>query len=235
MCGQCDLNVYHNFAYDMIEERKQLSTDTEITLKANVWPLVRIRLVKALSSPFFGLYSSLHLLANVHNTLPSQFLCFDSISVFFLQKSMDSDSHSTEPHKHQQPSKSNSELFSSAKLVAEAARCSFNKENDKVDKGKAAGAAADLLDAASHYGKLEEKSFGKYVDKAENYLHQYHSSHSLTNTTTTDSGHPNTTTHSGHPNTTTHSSKPDSGGDHENSESGYGDYLKIAQGFLKKN
>uniref|UniRef100_A0A5B7BLR1 Nodulin-related protein 1 n=1 Tax=Davidia involucrata TaxID=16924 RepID=A0A5B7BLR1_DAVIN len=132
----------------------------------------------------------------------------------------------THPEKHhQQPS--TSELLSSAKLMAEAAKATLNHESDKVDKAKVSGAAADLLGAASHYGKLEEKSFGKYVEKAENYLHQYHSSgHSTTTTTTTTSGHSATAA-------TTHSFSNSGGDDH--SGSGYGDYLKMAEGFLKKH
>jgi hypothetical protein len=46
--------------------------------------------------------------------------------------------------------------------VADVAQSSLRHEN--FDKEKAAGAAADLLGAASHYGNLEEKSFGKYVE-----------------------------------------------------------------------
>ncbi|KAG2707033.1 hypothetical protein I3843_05G117400 [Carya illinoinensis] len=125
-----------------------------------------------------------------------------------------------DPQKHRQPS--NSELMASAKLVAEAAQSTLSQENDKVDKGRVAGAAEDLLDAASRYGKLEEKSYGNYVEKAETYLHQYHSSHS--STTSTDSGHSATQTAD---------SAPPSGDDGQ-SGSGYGDYLKMAEGFLKK-
>lgn len=133
-----------------------------------------------------------------------------------------SDSH----HKHHKPS--NSELLSSAKLVAEAARATLNHESDKIDKAKFAGAAGDLLSAASDYGKLEEKSFGKYVEKAEDYLHEYHSSQSKTTTTTINSGHSSTTT-----TTTTHSSthlSSDGGDGHAGG--GYGEYFKMAEGFL---
>ena len=143
------------------------------------------------------------------------------------------DSFSTDPKgkkQHHQPS--NSELFSSAKLVAEAAKSSFNHESDKVDKGKVAGAAEDLLSAASRYGKLEEKGYGKYVDKAENYLHGYHTSHSSTTTTTTTDDSGNTTTTATATHTETHSS---GGKEHGKSGSGgYGDYFKMAEGFLKK-
>ena len=124
-------------------------------------------------------------------------------------------------HQHHQPS--NSELMASAKLLAEAGQTAFSQGAGKVDKARAAGAAGDLLEAASSYGKLEETSYGKYVEKAETYLDQYGnpSSQSQSHSTTTDS-------------------KPHSaagGGDHEsegNTESGTGDYVKMAQGFLKK-
>lgn len=72
-----------------------------------------------------------------------------------------------------------SDLLSSAKLVADAAKSSFGGGSDSVDKGKVAGATADLLGAASDYGKLDQtKGFGMYVEKAENYLHEYEGSHS---------------------------------------------------------
>ncbi|GMP52748.1 hypothetical protein CsSME_00018450 [Camellia sinensis var. sinensis] len=77
-------------------------------------------------------------------------------------------------HHDQQLQSASSDLLSSAKLMAEAAKAALNHET--VDTGRVAGAAADLLEAVSHYGKLEEKSFGKYVEKAEDYLHQYLSS-----------------------------------------------------------
>ncbi|RZC58549.1 hypothetical protein C5167_005853 [Papaver somniferum] len=137
-------------------------------------------------------------------------------------------------HKHP----SSSELFASAKVVADAVT---NKEKDKLNKERVADAAADLLDAAQTYGKLEEtKGMGKYVQQAEDYLHNY----KATTTTTTTTSHPTqpdtttTTTHS----TTVESSEPLGGGhhgkpEHEKSESGgggVGDYFKMAEGFLKK-
>ncbi|XP_010044444.2 uncharacterized protein LOC104433408 [Eucalyptus grandis] len=79
-------------------------------------------------------------------------------------------------HAHHKPD--NSELMASAKVVAEAARHTFSHETNKIDRARVAGAASDILDAACHYGKLEEKSYGKYVEKAEGYLHQYGSSNS---------------------------------------------------------
>ncbi|XVE85779.1 hypothetical protein DITRI_Ditri17bG0118400 [Diplodiscus trichospermus] len=134
-------------------------------------------------------------------------------------------SHNKPSHHHEKPAKSSSELLSSAKLVAEAAKNTLHHESDKVDKGKVSGAAADLLGAASHYGKLDhEKGVGKYVEKAENYLHNYHSSHSNPTTTTT-------TAHSG----VAHSTKPEKHSESHDGSGGYGDYMKMAQGFLKKH
>lgn len=147
---------------------------------------------------------------------------------------MESDPHNkpSQSHHNEKHTKSSSELLSSAKLVAEAAKSTLHHDQrDKVDKGKVAGAAADLLDAASHYGKLDQqKGAGKYVEKAENYLHHYHSSHSTTTTTTAATAD----LHSGAHSTTKpekHSDSHGSGGDH----GGSGDYLKMAQGFLKKH
>ncbi|KAL4639623.1 hypothetical protein ACB092_03G231800 [Castanea dentata] len=137
-------------------------------------------------------------------------------------------------HQHRQPS--NAELMASAKVLAESGQTTVSQGASKVDKARAAGAASDLLEAASSYGKLEEKSYGKYVEQAETYLDQYGNpaskSHSTTPTTPTPS-------HSSTPSTTT-DSKPNSAaaaGDHKsegNTESGTGGYLKMAQGFLKK-
>ncbi|CAL5430828.1 unnamed protein product [Camellia sinensis] len=146
--------------------------------------------------------------------------------------------HQHQQHHDQQLQSASSDLLSSAKLMAEAAKAALNHET--VDTGRVAGAAADLLEAASHYGKLEEKSFGKYVEKAEDYLHQYHSSHSTTTTTTTASGDTTTTT-STHSSSHSHPNPhPYSGGDEDEdgksgSGGGYGEYFKMAEGFLKKH
>lgn len=125
-----------------------------------------------------------------------------------------------------------SSLFSDAKVVAEAAKSSFGGGSDKVDTGKAAGAAANLLDAASHYGKLDEKGLGKYVDKAEEYLHQHHGSHSSAATTNVGSGG-----HAGAP-AEKHSATAPPHGEHGGaaeggSESKLGDYANMAERFLK--
>ncbi|KAH0753558.1 hypothetical protein KY290_023828 [Solanum tuberosum] len=69
---------------------------------------------------------------------------------------------------------STTELFASAKVLADAAQSQFNKDSDKIDNKKVAEAAADVLDAAQKYGKLDEtQGIGQYVEKAETYLHQY--------------------------------------------------------------
>lgn len=74
-------------------------------------------------------------------------------------------------HEHQQLDPT--ELFSSAKVVAGAAKSAFGGAADQVDKSAAAGAASDLLGAVSHYTNIEESSYGKYVEQAETYLGQY--------------------------------------------------------------
>ncbi|XP_023900328.1 nodulin-related protein 2 [Quercus suber] len=123
-------------------------------------------------------------------------------------------------HQHHQPS--NAELMASGKVLAEAGQTTVSQGAGKVDKARAAGAASDLLEAGSIYGKLEEKSYGKYVEKAETYLDQYGNpssqSHSNTTATTTPS-------HSTTPSTTTDSEPHSAAG---------GGYVKMAQGFLKK-
>ncbi|KAF3944020.1 hypothetical protein CMV_029477 [Castanea mollissima] len=152
-----------------------------------------------------------------------------------LQKKSNSSSETRLPeekndqnqNQHHQPS--NAELMASAKVLAEAGQTTISQGADKVDKARVAGAAGDLLEAASSYGKLEQTSYGKYVEKAETYLDQYG------NPSSKSQSHSTTTTA-----TTTTDSEPHSaagGGDHEiegNTESGAGDYLKMAQGFLKK-
>ncbi|KAG6403392.1 hypothetical protein SASPL_135610 [Salvia splendens] len=50
----------------------------------------------------------------------------------------------------------------------------FSNEPEKCDKAKAASSSADLLGAASEYGKLDStQGVGKYVDQADGYLRQY--------------------------------------------------------------
>lgn len=77
---------------------------------------------------------------------------------------------------HSKPS--NSELMASAKVVSDAV---MGKE---TDTGKIAGAAADILDMASSYGMVDEKTgVGKYVDQAGDYLHNYETTHFTPNKT----------------------------------------------------
>ncbi|MED6194425.1 hypothetical protein PIB30_028456 [Stylosanthes scabra] len=112
---------------------------------------------------------------------------------------------------------STSELFSSAKLVAEAAQANFSGQGDRVDRAKAADAAGDLLDAASQYGKLDDqKGIGQYVDKAADYLHSYQQSNAP------PSSEPPKQPEGEQP-------KPDGG----SGGGGLGDFAKLAGGFLK--
>ncbi|GER40563.1 hypothetical protein STAS_17242 [Striga asiatica] len=69
-----------------------------------------------------------------------------------------------------------SDLIHSAKVVADVAQSHLRHEPDKYNEAEVANAAADLLNATTEYGKLDEKGIGKYVDKAEGYLRHYHSS-----------------------------------------------------------
>ncbi|KAJ6322355.1 hypothetical protein OIU77_012256 [Salix suchowensis] len=120
-----------------------------------------------------------------------------------------------------------SELLASAKLVAEAAQASLGNGRDKIDKVKVAAAAEDLLGAASKYGKVEEKGLGQYMEKAESYLHHYHSGSQPT-TTTTGSGHTA-------PVEKQEPSVPPStdGNDGKSGSDGLGGAFKMAQGFFK--
>ncbi|XP_077223689.1 nodulin-related protein 1-like [Tasmannia lanceolata] len=171
---------------------------------------------------------------------------------------MDSNTDNKPIHSHQKHS--TTDLFSSAKLLAGAAKSSLGNENQDLDKAKLSSAAANLLEAASEYGKLEEKSFGKYVEKAEDYLHKSGSSNTTTTTTTTTttSPHPTTTATTQHSSSTYSDSdasdKNNDGGYFKMAEgfmkssssstnsdsdapskSNYGEYFKMAEGFLKKN
>ncbi|EES02656.1 nodulin-related protein 1 [Sorghum bicolor] len=70
--------------------------------------------------------------------------------------------------------KSSGDLFSSGKLVAEAAASAFQQKSvENVDKKEVAGAAAEILHAASTYGKFEDKPAGQYIEKAEGYLKEF--------------------------------------------------------------
>ncbi|KAL6902015.1 hypothetical protein ACP4OV_004891 [Aristida adscensionis] len=68
------------------------------------------------------------------------------------------------------------DLMSSGKLVAEAAVSVFQQKSvENVDKKEVAGAAAEILHAASTYGKFEDKPAGQYIEKAEGYLKEFSS------------------------------------------------------------
>lgn len=83
----------------------------------------------------------------------------------------DADQAKQTPGSHK-PSKS--DLIHSAQVVADAAQSHFRSEPEKFDKSEVAGAAADLIDAAAEYAKLDDtQGIGKYVDKAEDYLRHY--------------------------------------------------------------
>ncbi|XP_031094616.1 nodulin-related protein 1-like isoform X1 [Ipomoea triloba] len=91
----------------------------------------------------------------------------------FLKKALDG-GHDSDQKPSDHSGHSNSDLFSSAKVVAEAAQAQFQNKNSDINKGEVAGAAANLLDAAQKYGKLDEtKGVGQYVEKAEGYLRGY--------------------------------------------------------------
>ncbi|MFY2203381.1 hypothetical protein ACM91E_28730 [Escherichia coli] len=93
-------------------------------------------------------------------------------------------------------------------MVADACQSALHHETDKLEKQKVAGAAADLVGAASEYGHLDqEKGLGKYVEKAEDYLRKYEAGEK----------------------------KPPEGegGSKSTGEAGgYGQYMKMAEGFL---
>nr|CAD1837898.1 unnamed protein product [Ananas comosus var. bracteatus] len=148
------------------------------------------------------------------------------------------------PQKHSSSSSSPSDLLSSAQVVAGAAMSAIRHDSAAFDKGRVAGAAGDLLHAASHYAHLDgDKRFGTYIEKAEGYLHGYQSSHSSTTITTSATAAAAATT-----TTTEHSSsssahhhkkeeedeEEEEGGGGGASASGMGDYMKLAEGFLKK-
>ncbi|CAN6477348.1 unnamed protein product [Victoria cruziana] len=140
------------------------------------------------------------------------------------------------------PKPSPTDLLSSAKVIAGAAKAAAGRDMDKVDKAKVASAAEDVLIAARHYGKLEERSFGKYVQKAETYLHEYHSSRTGTgvgsaHATSTGGGGGGGAEHAASGGAEKPSAAQPTNAHHGHSEeggSGLGDYVKLAQGFLKK-
>lgn len=160
-----------------------------------------------------------------------------------------SSDHPEEKGSSDHPEPSQAELLSSARVVADAAKNAFQKEPSQVDNTKVAGAAADLLDAAERYGKLDTSSgIGSYVEKAENYLHQYESSHSTTPAKTPEEPEKKTTAppvdakpEGGEPATTAPATKETEPPaekrpvtEEAKPEGGIGDYAKMAEGFLNK-
>ncbi|MCO5581358.1 hypothetical protein L7F22_067382 [Adiantum nelumboides] len=84
------------------------------------------------------------------------------------------------------PKPSYGEVLSSAQVVMNAAKTKLHKPSssaatasasDDVNMGKLASAAGTLIGAVSHYGKLEEAGYGKYAQKAQEYLHSYEIKH----------------------------------------------------------
>ncbi|CAA7393527.1 unnamed protein product [Spirodela intermedia] len=157
---------------------------------------------------------------------------------------MDPSAHKEDGRTHK-PRPHASELLGSAKVVAGAAKASLRHEPGGVDKGRVAGAAADLLDAAAHYTKVEEKGAGKYIEKAEGYLRTYHSTHSVPGGAappTSAAAHHGAAGSGGHGEYLKmaqgllggHSSGGGSGAGGHSGGGGYGDYIKMAEGLLKK-
>jgi hypothetical protein len=76
---------------------------------------------------------------------------------------------------------SGGETAGSAKVLLDGALAKLHKteaegggEGEQVDNAKLSAAAADVLGAAKHYGKMEDgKGYGKYVDTAEGYLQKF--------------------------------------------------------------
>ncbi|KAG8366419.1 hypothetical protein BUALT_Bualt17G0077700 [Buddleja alternifolia] len=114
------------------------------------------------------------------------------------------------------------DLLSSAKVVAEAAQAHLGNEPAKYDKAKVAGAAADILDAAEKYGKIDEKQgVGKYVEQAEDYLRSQSGTHAADKTAGGGGGSGEHKIAAGG-----EAGKPSGGG--------AGDYVKTAEGLLNK-
>ncbi|KAJ3702813.1 hypothetical protein LUZ61_006518 [Rhynchospora tenuis] len=133
------------------------------------------------------------------------------------------------------------ELFSSAQILGQTAMSAFHNESDKVDKAKAAGAAEDLLGAASQYGKLDNTSYGKYVDKAEEYLHQYSEPGAAKDTAKAEEKTAAPAPKEGgaeEPEKTTTEPPKDGGSEQiekkEESGGGLESYVKMAEGFVNK-
>jgi hypothetical protein len=195
--------------------------------------------------PLFIIHPNHSLFFNTHThnsiNFPLNFLTIQTLMDFksLIGNLGSSDKPSDNEEKKPDSSPSNSELLANAKLVSEAARFTYNKESDKVDKAKTAEAAADLLDAAESYGKLDKSGLGSYIDKAEDYLHNYGSSGAAPHKTAEPAAEPAAAPPSepaaappAEPAAAPHAEpaaeeKSEGGG-------GYGQYMKMAEGLFKK-
>ncbi|CAN1313941.1 Nodulin-related protein 2 [Linum perenne] len=136
---------------------------------------------------------------------------------------------SADHKKEDQVAPSTAEMMASAKVVAEAAQSAMqSKSADNLDKAKVADAAEDLIAAGNKYGKLDEKGYGQYVDKAEVYLRQYSGPKS------SDDGKPAAVPEgAGKPAAVPEAAeKPAEEGKSEGG--GIGGYAKMAEGLFKK-
>ncbi|KAL5223933.1 hypothetical protein ABZP36_010572 [Zizania latifolia] len=146
--------------------------------------------------------------------------------------------------------------MSSGKVVADATVEVFQKKSvEGVDKKKVASAAADVLQSASTYGKLDDKPVGQYIDKAEGYLKEFSSGGAAPPAATEDAApktDPEEAPKEPAPAPAAEEGKPSSegfglddivkvaesqiekkGGEEESGGSGGGGLLKMARGFLK--
>ena len=139
-----------------------------------------------------------------------------------------------------------SELMSSAKIVAEAAKSSMNKGGDEnIDRARVSEAASNILSGAAHYGKLDEKEgLGSYVGKAEDMLRKYGSgsdggsggggSHNSSESYKSSVGKERRDDDENYPVSGEHETRKKEDEEEEGGSGGVGGYLKVAQGFLKK-
>ena len=94
------------------------------------------------------------------------------------------------------------EAFASAQVLMGAAKAKLGGGGSggsapPTDMSELAGAAANLIDAASHYGHLEKTSYGSYLEKAETYLHDYGAKnhHKQSSGSGSDGGNPKKSEH----------------------------------------
>eukprot|EP00250_Pteridium_aquilinum_P003188 c13509_g1_i1 orf=78-830(+) len=103
------------------------------------------------------------------------------------------------------------EIYSSAQVVFNAAKTKLQKpsssspspSSEDVSMGKLAGAAGTLIGAVAHYGKIEETGYGKYAQKAQEYLQSYEMKHGKPGTSATQSSaHHSSSDQNGHSSST---------------------------------